>query len=228
MKVFVFIAVVFTLSSFCFADTTIVQKVESGPMMGQPGTNSIQTMKIKGLKARIDMENQHSYQILDLAAKKMYMIDPDKKEAMVMSTDMLNSAGAMLQSANKGAEVNVQNTGNVRTVNGFKCTDYTISMTGPFGMQSKQCVTTDVDYKDFEAFRPYAEGMIKTFLGEKGMEKLPQGLAASSETTMSMMGQNHTAKTELQKVSKEAIPESVFEIPAGYKVTEAPMMPKQH
>jgi len=227
MKIFVLAAAALALTSLCFADTTIVEKVESGPMMGQPATNTMQTMKIKGTKARIDHADQSKYQILDLSAKKMYMIDPDKKEAMVMSTDMLNAAGAMFKNANQGTEVNVQNTGNVRTVNGFKCTDYVISLKGPMGMTSKQCVTTDVDSADFEAFRPYAEGMIKAFLGDKGMWKLPKGMPASSETTISIMGQNHTGRTDLQKITKDEIPASVFEIPADYKITEAPMgMPK--
>lgn len=228
MKFAAFLIVVFALSTLCFADTTIVQQISSGPMMGQPGTNTTQTMKIKGMKARIDMGNSHSYQILDLNSKKMYMVDPDKKQAMVMSVDMLNTAGQMFKQANKGADVKVQNLGTTRTVNGFKCTDYEISITGAMGMTSKQCVTTDVDYKDFEAFRPYAEGMLKSFMGDESMAKLPKGLAASSETSISMMGQNHTAKTELQKVSKEELPAALFEIPADYKTVEAPMGMPQH
>ena len=229
MKFTAFLIVVFALATFCFADTTIVQRIQSGPMMGQPATDTTQTMKIKGMKARIDMGNSHNYQILDLNAKKMYMVDPDKKQATVMSVDMLNAAGAMFKQANKGAEVKVDNLGTTRTVNGFKCTDYQISLTGAMGMQSKQCVTTDVDYKDFEAFRPYAEGMLKSFMGEDTMAKLPKGLAAASETTISLMGQNHTAKTELQKVTKEELPAALFEVPADFKTVEAPMgMPQQH
>jgi hypothetical protein len=228
MKKFFFIAVVLTFSSFCFADTTITQKIEGSAIMGQPAMNTTQTIKIKGTKARIDLGNQHKYQILDLSTKKMFLVDPDKKEAMSMSVDMLNAAGAMFKNANQNAEVNVQNTGNSRTVNGFKCTDYVITLSGPMSMTSKQCVTKDIDYKDFEAFRPYAEGMIRTFMGDKGMAKLPQGMAASAETTISLMGQNHTSKTELQSIKKEDLPASVFEVPADFKLMEAPMgMPKQ-
>jgi len=228
MKKLSFIAFVLVFSSFCFADTTITQKIEGGAMMGQGPVNTTQTIKIKGTKARIDMGNQHKYQILDLSTKKMFLVDPDKKEAMSMSVDMLSAAGAMFKSANQGAEVNVQNTGNTRTVNGFKCTDYLITIKGAMGMTSKQCVTKDIDYKDFEAFRPYAEGMIRTFIGDKGVEKLPQGMAAAAETTISLMGQNHTSKTELQSVKKEELPASLFEVPADFKVTEAPAgMPKQ-
>jgi uncharacterized protein DUF4412 len=223
MKYATFLILVLALSGFCFADTTIVQQVISGPMMGQPGTNTTQTMKIKGMKARIDMASMHSYQILDLNSKKMYMVDPDKKQAMVMSVDMLSTAGQMFKQANKGADIKVENLGTTQTINGFKCADYQISISGAMGMTSKQCVTTDVDYKDFEAFRPYAEGMLKSLMGDEAMSKLPKGIAASSETTISMMGQNHTAKTELKKVTKEEIPASLFEIPADYKTMEAPM-----
>jgi len=229
MKFVALLIMVLAVSTFCFADTTIVQQVTSGPMMGQPGVNTTQTMKIKGMKARIDMANQHTYELLDLNSKKMYIVDPEKKQATVMSTDMMNAAGAMFKNANKGAEIKVQDLGTTHTVNGFKCTDYQITVTGAMGMTSKQCVTTDVDYKDFEAFRPYAEGMLKTLMGDEAIAKLPQGLAASSETSISMMGQNHTAKTELQKITKEELPASLFEVPADYKVVEAPMgMQPQH
>ena len=229
MKFAAFLVLVFALSAFCFADTTIVQNVSSGPMMGQPGVNTTQTMKIKGMKARIDMANQHSYQIMDLNAKNMFVVDPDKNQATSMSLDMLGAAGAMFKNANKGAEVKVQNLGTTHTINGFKCSDYQIAISGAMAMNSKQCVTTDVDYKDFEAFRPYAEGMLKSLMGDEAMAKLPKGIAASSETTISMMGQNHTAKTELQKITKEELPASLFEIPADFKTVEAPMgMPQQH
>jgi hypothetical protein len=80
MKNFCIIVAIIGMTSLCFADTTIVQKVESGPMMGQPGTNAIQTMKIKGTKARIDHDNVKQYQVLDLTSKKVYLIDTEKKQ----------------------------------------------------------------------------------------------------------------------------------------------------
>ncbi|MCI0416914.1 DUF4412 domain-containing protein [bacterium] len=226
MKHFFIVLAFLGMTTLCFADTTIIQKVASGPVMGQSGTNAIQTMKIKGTKARIDHDNVKQYQILDLAAKKVYTIDNEKKQAMVMSLDMMNAAGAMFKQMNKDAKLNIQNTGNTRTVNGFKCTDYVISMTGGMGLTSKQCLTKDIDSSDFEAFRPYAEGMVKMFLGDNAAQ-LPEGMAVVTETQMTMLGQKVDSKTELQSVKKEEIPGSVFEIPAGYAVTEMPGMPKQ-
>jgi Domain of unknown function (DUF4412) len=226
MKHFFIVVAILGMATLCFADTTIIQKVESGPMMGQPGKNTVQTMQIKGNKARIDHANVAQYQILDLAAKKMYTIDSEKKQAMVMSLDMVNAAGAMFKQMNKDAKLNVQNTGNTRTVNGFKCTDYVVTMSGGTAMTSKQCITKDIDSTDFEAFRPYAEGMVKMFLGDN-TAKLPQGMAVITETQMTMMGQKIDSKTELQSVKKEEIAGSVFEIPAGFEVKEVPGMPKQ-
>ena len=226
MKHFIVAMAILGMATLCVADTTIIQKVESGPVMGQPAKNTTQTMQIKGKKARIDHAGLTQYQILDLAAKKMYTIDSEKKQAMVMSLDMVNAAGAMFKQMNKDAKLNVQNTGNTRTVNGFKCTDYVVSMTGGMGMTSKQCVTKDIDSSDFEAFRPYAEGMVKMFVGENTAQ-LPQGMAVVTETQLTMMGQKIDSKTELQSVKKEEIAASVFEIPAGYEVKEVPGMPKQ-
>jgi hypothetical protein len=227
MKKLMFAALAWGITSLCFADTTIIQKVQSGPFMGQPGTNTIQTMKIKGTKARIDHQNLTQYQILDLAAKRVYVVNPDKKEAMVMGLDMMNAAGAMFKQMAKDAQLNVQNTGNTRTVNGFKCTDYVISATGGMAMTSKQCVTKDIDYKDFEAFRPYAEGFVKMIIGDTGAKKLPEGIAVETETTINMMGQKIDSKTELQSVKKEEIPASDFELPTGYTKKEMPGVPHQ-
>jgi hypothetical protein len=226
MKHLFIVVAILGLATLGFADTTIIQKVESGPIMGQPAKNTIQTMQIKGNKARIDHANVAQYQILDLAAKKMYTIDSDKKEAIVMSLDMVNAAGNMFKQMNKDAKLSVQNTGKSRTVNGFKCTDYVVSMSGGMGMTSKQCVTTDIDASDFEAFRPYAEGMVKMFVGENTAQ-LPQGMAVVTETQLTMMGQKIDSRTELQSVKKEQIAASVFEIPAGFAVKEMPGMPKQ-
>jgi hypothetical protein len=226
MKHFIVVMAILGMATLCFADITITQKVESGPMMGQPAKNTIQTMQIKGNKARIDHQDVAQYQILDLAAKKMYNVDSEKKQAMVMSLDMVNAAGTMFKQMNKDAKLSVQNTGNTRTVNGFKCTDYIVSLTGGMGMTSKQCITKDIDSTDFEAFRPYAEGIVKMLVGDN-TAKLPQGMAVVTETQMTMMGQKIDSKTELQSVKKEEIAPSVFEIPAGYEVKEVPGMPKQ-
>ena len=227
MRNFLIILAIVIVTNFSFADTTIIQKVESGAMMGQPAQNTVQTMRIKGTKARIDHEGMAQYQIVDLAGKKVYMVDSEKKQVMVMGLDMMNAAGAMLKQMNQNAQLNVQNTGNTRTVNGFKCTDYVVSMSGGMSLNSKQCVTTDVDYSDFEAFRPYAEGLMKMFVGDEGTTKLPPGISVVTETDMSMMGQNVTSRTELQSIKKEDIPASAFEIPAGYEVKQMPGMPKQ-
>jgi hypothetical protein len=228
MKIlFIILAIVTAASGISFADTTIIQKVESGAMMGQPATNTVQTMRIKGSKARIDHQNMAQYQIVDLAAKKVYMVDTDKKQVMVMGLDMMNAAGAMFKQMNQNAQMNVQNTGNTRTVNGFKCTDYVVSMSGAMSINSKQCVTTDVDSSDFEAFRPYAEGVMKMFAGDDAATKMPPGISVVSETDMSIMGQKVSSRTELQSVKKEDIPASLFAVPEGFEVKEMPGMPKK-
>jgi hypothetical protein len=100
-------------------------------------------------------------------------------------------------------------------------------MAGGMSVNSKQCVTTDVDYSDFEAFRPYAEGLMKMVAGDEGASKLPPGLSVVTETDMSIMGQKVSSKTELQSVKKETVPADIFEIPAGFEVKEMTGMPKQ-
>jgi hypothetical protein len=220
MRNFLIILAIVIVTNFSFADTTIIQKVESGAMMGQPAQNTVQTMRIKGNKARIDHQGVAQYQILDLGGKKVYMVDTDKKQVTVMALDMMNAAGAMFKQMNQNAKLNVQNTGQTRTINGFKCTDYVVSMSGGMSLNSKQCVTKDVDSSDFEAFRPYAEGMMKMIVGDEGSVKLPAGMSVVTETDMSMMGQKITSRTELQSVKKDEIPANIFEVPAGFEVKE--------
>ena len=227
MKIGITLFALIALAGLCYADTIIVQKVESGAMLGQPAKNGIQTMKIKGSKARIDHDTAKQYQIVDLATKKVYLVDPDKKQVMVMGLDMMNAAGAMMKQLNQNGKLEVKDTGSVRTVNGFKCKDYLVSMSGGMGINSKQCVTTDVDYSDFEAFRPYAEGFMKMFVGDKNAPQLPPGISVLTETEMNIMGQKMNSKTELQSLKKEEIPATDFEPPAGFEVKEVTGMPKQ-
>ncbi len=223
MKMFLVFAAALCCASLCFADITIVQKVESGSIMGQPAQNTVQTMKIKGSKARIDQQNQPQYQILDLAAKKMYMVDPQKKETMVMGLEMMEAAGAMFQAMNQNSQLSVKETGNKKTVNGFNCSETLITMTGAMAFTSTNCYTQDIDSTEFEAFRPFSEGMMKTFLGDKGMTKLPKGVSVRSDTNMTMMGQQIKASTEMISVSKEALPDSLFAPPADFKLKEMTM-----
>jgi len=54
-----------------------------------------------------------------------------------------------------------------------------------------------------------------------------KGLPIRSETKMNMMGQNIDSKVEVVRISRDAVADSLFTVPAGYKVQAVTGMPQQ-
>jgi len=223
-KIFAISIVILAAAAVCSADVTLVQKVNTGAMMGQPAQNFDMTMYIKGSKARIETSNGQQYQIIDLTQKKMFVIDPAKKQANVLSSDVVHKAGQMAGEMMKNAKSSAQKTGKSETINGYKCEEYLVTVSGPMSITSHQWVTQDVELTEFEAFEEYTQSFSKILGGS-----LPdiKGLPIRSETKMNMMGQNIDAKVEVVRISKDAVADSLFVVPAGYKVQEATRMPNQ-
>ena len=55
-----------------------------------------------------------------------------------------------------------------------------------------------------------------------------QGFPVHSESTSSIFGQTMKSTSELVSVSHDAQPDSLFVVPADYKVVEMPAMPKMN
>ena len=96
MKKMICLPVLMLFCAICFADITIVQKVDTSPMMGQPAKNLTMTMYVKGSKARIETKEAQAYQILDLQTNKIYNVTPAEKKIMIMSMDLMKHAGDMM------------------------------------------------------------------------------------------------------------------------------------
>jgi uncharacterized protein DUF4412 len=225
MKKWLVLAVLLASAGLVFADMTIVQKIQTSPMMGQPAKNLQMTMYIKGQKARIELE-AGNYQILDLKQNKMFIVDPSKKTVMVVNPNMMQQAGKMMTQMNGGKEPNtdIQKTGKSDTVNGFKCDEYSVNTSGGMlNMTSLQCISKDIDTAEFEPFRQYAEGFIKVG-GSKTTEL--KGLPVRSQSKISMMGQTMESKGELLSVSTSAVADTMFTVPPDFKMMEMPSMPE--
>jgi len=205
----------------CLADITIVQNVQTGAMMGQPAKNLTMTMYVKGTKARIETKESPNYQILDLQTNKIYNVNPAEKKTMSMSMDLMKHAGDMMGKMGE-MKTDVKKTGASSEVNGFKCDEYVVTITGPISGSTTECVTQDVDTSEFDKFRDFA----MNFAHMMGSDKMPQikGLPVRTASKISLMGQSMESKSEVQSISTKSIEDSIFTVPPGYAVQEMPGM----
>ena len=205
---------------FCavsLADITIVQKIETGAMMGQPAKNLTVSMYVKGTKARIETKEAQAYQILNLETNKIYNVNPAEKKVMIMSMDLMKHAGDMMGQMGE-MKADMKKTGATSEVNGFKCEEYVVTISGPISGVTTECVTQDVDTSEFDKYRDFAMNFAKMM----GSNKMPEikGLPVRTISKMSIMGQNMESKTEVQSISTKAIADSMFVVPSDYTVQD--------
>lgn len=141
---------------------------------------------------------------------------PEEQRKMVekmMSSKMPGTA--------KDAKVEVENTGDKKTINGFACTKYAVTQDGKEAMTL--WVTKSV--KGFESMRKdwqqFSERMMAMNpMGGKGLGeafKKIDGFPIQTE-----MGQGMTST--VTKIEEKTAPASAFEVPAGYKKVNPKMM----
>jgi len=198
------------LSTALFADITIVQKVASGPIMGQPGKNTTMKQYYKGSKSRIDTD-ESSFIIIDVQAGKMYTVDNSKKQVMVMSREMMNKTMELGMTMMGGGDFQVSKTGKSDTVNGFKCEEYQIVSKA---LSAVSCVSTDVDMKELEPFRAFSQDIVG-----KALSGLP-GLSVRAQFKLTLMGQDVAGSSEVLSIARDPVPDSLFVIPPDYQVKQ--------
>ena len=123
------------------ADVTIVQKttVEGGMMAMTGGAAPTPTMtnRIKGLKARMDIEMENAPMpmnmstITDLDSKQVILLQNDQKTAQILNSTI---AAATTSAANAAAptlkvDASVTPTGKSQMIDGLKCDEYTFTTT---------------------------------------------------------------------------------------------------
>ena len=194
---------------------------------------------------RIRMNSGTTDTMMDFASGKITMIDNKKKEYSEMTIDEIDAAmksmAAQMEQAmanvppqmrekmagmmgGAAAEVTVTK-GATRTIAGFPCQTYTITMGASMTQEScnSTALTPPFDPANFQKLSrisiPMMQGMDKMF---KKMAEI-QGIALMNHTTMSMMGRKNETGMEATEVKKGAIPADVFATPSGYKLVESPM-----
>lgn len=219
-----------TISAAVFADAKIVQNIKSSGIMGQPPKNSTMTIYAKGQKARMDLGTNGVYQIIDIPAQKIFIVEPAKKSVMVMTAEQIKQTAGVLSQlgGNKqAAPPTVKKLGTSKTYNGFKCDEYKISMSAPMQTDGTYCISPEIDLKkEMEGLMSFSKEFAQMFGGDL-MNQI-HGFPVHSESTSSIMGQTFTSSADLISVSHDAQPDSLFVIPADYKMVEMPAMPKMN
>lgn len=221
MKTLLFVMMLGLLSTLCFADMTLVQKVQTGAMMGQPAHTDTMTWAIKGSKARMDFGKIS--QIIDLDAHKIYRIDAANKVVMVTSTELPKETSDAIAKIGNDTKFDVHATGKTETVDGYKCAEYVMTMSGPMSMVSTYWMTQDIDATEYQRFRTW--GMQIPANKETDTLSSMKGVPVKSTSKITLMGNVIDGSSEMQSVSNASVSASLFEIPKDYKVMEMPRMP---
>lgn len=219
MKKLFFVLINFVFTGNVFADLTIVQKVESSAIMGQPPRNGMMTMYIKGSKAKIENMSPGMSQIVDIDEGKIYMLNSARKTVMVMTSDDTKRVAGIMGKA--GMASAAEKIGNSKTVNGYACEEYKITMSGVISSETIACISGDIDTTEIEKFRTFSEELAKQF---GGLPLDVKGFPVLSDTKMKVLGKEVTSHSELVSVLKDAISDDVFAVPADYKVQEMPKL----
>jgi hypothetical protein len=230
-----------------FADLTITSKVTHDG--GDPQT-AVSYMSSDHVRVAQPDGNEI---MVNFATGDMTMINGAKKQYWVMTKQDWDAISAKMKNAMASPEmknlppevqqkmqammggmmtVNVAKTGNSRTVAGFKCDEYTISI-GEFS-KSTECVTKDVKlpveawarYKDFaDRIRTMMAAMgpmAKNLDAMQEQLKKVQGFPVASSTTLSIMGRNSSSTSEVTGVKEGAIPATAWQVPAGFTKVDNP------
>ncbi|HSH40415.1 MAG TPA: DUF4412 domain-containing protein, partial [Chthoniobacterales bacterium] len=210
------------LLSSARADLTIVQKIEGA------GSLAEMTMKIRGDKARIEATPEVT-SIFDGKTGEMLNIINSQKLVMRMSADQAKAAAAVAgnqlgtQGTKPGEKVKVTPTGNKEKINGYDAEEYvaeTPSYKASYWV-AKDYPQADSIMKQLQATS--TEVWNSTSMGMPDFRDFP-GLPI--RTNVSMAGQNYV--TTITAVKMDALPDTEFNAPQGYKEMKMPDMGGLH
>lgn len=206
------------------ADLTMTQEIQ---METPQPVNTVMTVKIKGQKMRMEPNTQATI-ITDLKtgdtttimpAQKMVMTIPGAAVKELQKQVLAKAAPA----ASPATAASPQPTGNKQTINGYACEEYLL--TSPDGSKVTTWVTQDIviDEKtlaELKALSPDNDPF-KGVLKSEDMKGFPVQTIIEQQP-----GAGKTTVT-LKAISQNPIPDSDFEVPAGYREMKMPQLPGQ-
>lgn len=196
-------------------------------------------------KDRVRMNSGKTDTMMEFASGRIVSIDHQKKQYFEMTVDELDATmkgvAAQMEEAmanvppqmreqmakmmGGGASEVTVTKGAAKTIAGYPCQTYTVSMGTTMTQEScnSTALTPPFDPANFQKMSrvsiPMVQGMDKMI---KKMSEI-QGLALMQRTTTSMMGRKSDTSMEATAVSKSAIAADVFALPAGYKKVDSPL-----
>jgi hypothetical protein len=171
------------------------------PPAAGPQTMTI-VYQVKGDKMRFNTPTggaEAGYVIFDVPAKKMTTISDAKKTAMVMSLDP--TGGGIAQAAASGKST-VDKTSQTDTVAGYSCDVYKIAETN--GDKSEACLAKGIHFPQM--------GKGANWLGDLGGDVFPMRVVTTDPTG------KEKNRMQVTKVERKTLDDSLFTVPAGYKV----------
>jgi len=237
-------------------DLTLISKVtkDNGPAetatsyissdhlrMSQPdGNEAIIDLK-SGQMSVLDGKKKTYYvvtkQDMDAIAAKIneQMNSPEVKKAQEQMKNLPPDARQKMEAMMGGMfTVDVQKTGTTRTIAGYKCDNWTVTM-GQMS-RSEQCVTNDLKFpaQSWEMYRSYANSlksmmaamgpMAKAMESMREQYKKMKGFPLANTTTTTIIGRKSVSSSEVTAIKTGPIAASVWEIPAGYTKVDNPTM----
>ncbi len=181
-------------------------------VQGEPGgaVGRQQTMRysIKGDRVRWDVSSAAGdvYWIMSGAKKVVDMVIPMRRMYLERGTE---SARAMMDSATAGAKVTW--TGKKETIAGHECEDATVTQSD--GSTVALCLA-----KDLGAFLPMGGGQGAAGRTGGGWESV------IGQSCPLKVVRDGTVELLATKIEKESLPDSLFEVPAGYTKMSLPGM----
>ncbi|MEP6884182.1 MAG: hypothetical protein ABJC66_05475 [Gammaproteobacteria bacterium] len=184
-----------------------------------------------GVMTNIDDKKKTYYEVTkqDMEAMRAKMAekmnDPKMKQAMAMMQGMSSSMAGSTE---------VKKTGVTRKVAGFACEEWSIKMSAMMTMT--ECVTSDLKYpvQSWAALAEFNESMRKSMSGfgptaKSGADfaekmKSIHGFPVASSSIVDAGVMKMTNSSEVTEVRHTAIPDSTWEVPAGFAKVENPMM----
>jgi hypothetical protein len=160
----------------------------------------------------------------DMMSQAMKDLPPEAKNNPMMAEMMAKMGGG-----GTPLEAKVTKGANPKKVAGYDCEHWVIAI-GP-STKTEIWTTSALSFppqlydirKAFASLNPMMKSMAQMF---DEMRKI-KGFTLADQTSFSMMGRSVTSSSEATEVKKSAIPDSAFEVPAGYKKVDSPFVEMQ-
>jgi hypothetical protein len=171
----------------------------------------------------------------ELAARvKARMDSPEMKKARESLKNLPPEQRKKIDETLGGGDFDVRKTGGGRTIAGHRCENWTIAI-GTLS-RTDECLAEDIPIPPqiWEMYRGFAESL-RTMMASFGpsmrdiskiQEKFKdmKGFPLATTTTVTIMGNTTHTSSEVTDIRSGPIPASAWEMPAGYREVENPVL----